>query len=767
MVRRFRRHLPGLGHRRRDAGGGRRRSPAWFTSTMLALNVVVGGTIVFTLLALFAKQRRDALDALRSEQAKSENLLLNILPRSIAERLKARRSTIADQFSAASILFADVVDFTPLDGAPRAGRGRRHARPALFATSTPWPRGTDSRRSRPSAMLHGRRGRADAAARSCPGAGAAWRSTCSTRCAPATRSASSGWSCASASTPGPVVAGVIGRKRFLYDLWGDAVNTASRMESHGTPGRIQITRATYELLEDEFECEPRGHDRRQGQGRDGDLVSRRSTAEPRPGSARLSGYCRNGHRSLRPSGHDPRASRRPLAGRDIGLRVAPAVCPCPPNHDSTPPSRRASHPAHRASPTSGVEGYVCAPMPVFALWSAPRARSTAFFRSMVEPGDMLALHEPFWNLLGFGETDVDGRTFEAAASLLAWLRDETHDVNVFLKDTTDHRYGEVLVDRRFLAEARHTFLIRRPEEIAASYYALWPDMRIDEVGLEALHELHAAVRDAGGHPPVVIDSDDLVARPEATMAAYCAAVELPFIPRALTWAPGERPSGGGPPAGTRTSAPAPGSSSASARTRHRQELGRVGALRRSSPAVLRAAPRTAARRRRVGANGGLLTHQPARTSGVAAARPRASWPPPRGTRTGRRSGCSTAATPRSSPRTSAGTLLRYRGRGDGQFDDVRNHLDGPGGQSKLDNLDERFCIGPTWSAYSERSTHCHSTVMCLVVEAARRVASNSVAVGQSFQGAAATSVAQCGRQARRRTDSQRTDRFSVVAGPCR
>ena len=54
------------------------------------------------------------------------------------------------------------------------------------------------------------------------------------------------------------MAGVIGRKRFLYDLWGDAVNTASRMESHGTPGRIQITRATYELLADEFECEPRG-----------------------------------------------------------------------------------------------------------------------------------------------------------------------------------------------------------------------------------------------------------------------------------------------------------------------------------------------------------------------------------------------------------------------------------------------------------------------------------------------------------------------------
>src|SRR5204863_3873292 len=51
---------------------------------------------------------------------------------------------------------------------------------------------------------------------------------------------------------GPVIAGVIGTKRFLYDLWGDAVNTASRMEANSTPGEIQITRTTYELLKDEF-----------------------------------------------------------------------------------------------------------------------------------------------------------------------------------------------------------------------------------------------------------------------------------------------------------------------------------------------------------------------------------------------------------------------------------------------------------------------------------------------------------------------------------
>jgi hypothetical protein len=96
-----------------EALGGLPRLPTLFTSIMLGLNVAVGGTIVFTLLALFAQQRHDALGALRIEQEKAENLLLNILPRPIAEKLKASSQTIADQFTSASILFADVVDFTP------------------------------------------------------------------------------------------------------------------------------------------------------------------------------------------------------------------------------------------------------------------------------------------------------------------------------------------------------------------------------------------------------------------------------------------------------------------------------------------------------------------------------------------------------------------------------------------------------------------------------------------------------------------------------
>ena len=90
---------------------------------------------------------------------------------------------------------------------------------------------------------------------------------------------------------------MIGRKRFLYDLWGDAVNTASRMESHGTPGRIQITRATYELLADEFECEPRGTIAVKGKGemetwylirpRDDRVPAATGSRERRPGADRL------------------------------------------------------------------------------------------------------------------------------------------------------------------------------------------------------------------------------------------------------------------------------------------------------------------------------------------------------------------------------------------------------------------------------------------------------------------------------------------------
>ena len=233
-----------------EVTGGLSALPRWFSTTMLALNVVVGGAVVFTLLAVFAQQRRDAQD-------RAENLLLNILPRSIADKLKAKPQTISDSFTAASILFADVADFTPM---------AEHVAPAelvnmldrlfghfdglaerydlekiktigdcyMAAAGIPLPRADHAQALALVALdmldaveFHGAMG-------------------------------DLGLELRIGINSGPVVAGVIGRKRFLYDLWGDAVNIASRMQTEGTPGRIQITRATYELLKNEFVCEPRG-----------------------------------------------------------------------------------------------------------------------------------------------------------------------------------------------------------------------------------------------------------------------------------------------------------------------------------------------------------------------------------------------------------------------------------------------------------------------------------------------------------------------------
>ena len=222
--------------------------PVSFTSTMLALNVIGAASVAFTLLASFAHQRNAALTALRAEQEKSEALLLNILPRPIAERLKAATETIADHFAAASILFADVVDFTALAQRlpPAEMVGildqlfsdfdvlvERHGLEKIktigdcymAAAGVPNPH-PDHARQAALLALEMRDVLATSAVAGQPGL-----------------------ELRIGINSGPVVAGVIGTKRFLYDLWGDAVNTASRMESHGTPGEIQITRRDVRAVE--------------------------------------------------------------------------------------------------------------------------------------------------------------------------------------------------------------------------------------------------------------------------------------------------------------------------------------------------------------------------------------------------------------------------------------------------------------------------------------------------------------------------------------
>ncbi len=233
-----------------EVTGGLSALPRWFSTTMIALNVVVGGAVVFTLLAVFAQQRQDAQD-------RAENLLLNILPRSIAEKLKAKPQTISDSFTSASILFADVADFTPMaqrvapaDLVNMLDRLFGHFDTLveryelekiktigdcyMAAAGIPVPRPDHAQALALMAL-----DMLDAVG-------------------PRGAMGDLGFELRIGINSGPVVAGVIGRKRFLYDLWGDAVNTAGRMQTEGTPGYIQITQATYELLKDEFVCERRG-----------------------------------------------------------------------------------------------------------------------------------------------------------------------------------------------------------------------------------------------------------------------------------------------------------------------------------------------------------------------------------------------------------------------------------------------------------------------------------------------------------------------------
>jgi len=231
----------------------------------LVLNVLGVTTTAYVLLQYFVRARERALAELGVEREKSERLLLNVLPASIAERLKESDDVIADGFDSATVLFADLVGFTLL--AQRLTPADTVALlDGIFA-------GWDERVNRHGVekiktigdayMVAGgipasRDDHAEAIADLALEMGAVVE-----RCA------------AEAAVPlevrigidsGPVVAGVIGRVKFSYDLWGDTVNTASRMESHGVPGEIQVSERAYERLRERFELERRGTIEVKGKG---------------------------------------------------------------------------------------------------------------------------------------------------------------------------------------------------------------------------------------------------------------------------------------------------------------------------------------------------------------------------------------------------------------------------------------------------------------------------------------------------------------------
>jgi adenylate cyclase len=225
--------------------------PNAFTLTFDVLNIVVVSSVAMLLLVTFARGRDSA-------QERVEALLLNVLPAEIAQRLQSDPNSIADHFDDASILFADVVDFTPLSG-------RLDAREVvglldrLFTSFDELVDRYDVEKIKTIGDCYmvaaGVPRRRPDHAQALAGLALEMRE-CAKSCL--TDGPETDLRLRIGISSGPVVAGVIGRRRFLYDLWGDTVNMASRMESHGTPDAIQITRTTFELLQDDFVTEPIG-----------------------------------------------------------------------------------------------------------------------------------------------------------------------------------------------------------------------------------------------------------------------------------------------------------------------------------------------------------------------------------------------------------------------------------------------------------------------------------------------------------------------------
>ncbi len=230
------------------------------------LNIGTVSSIAFVLLHYFVGQKELAYRLLRVEQDRSESLLLNVLPREIAARLKSGERIIADHHPSVSILFADLVGFTPLTNVLSPNemvellndiysyfdslvekhgveKIRTMGDNYMIASGLPRPRADHAQ------VLARLAIEMDAYIANLAPVGdrrLAFRIGINS---------------------GPVIAGVIGHQKFAYDVWGDTVNTASRMESQGVPGKIQITQATYELLKNDFDCEPIGPLIVKGKGR--------------------------------------------------------------------------------------------------------------------------------------------------------------------------------------------------------------------------------------------------------------------------------------------------------------------------------------------------------------------------------------------------------------------------------------------------------------------------------------------------------------------
>ncbi len=239
--------------------------PAAFGQLLCALNVVCVASFILYAMSYYVAKKDAFYALLKQEEAKSEMLLLNVLPKEVAAELKAGRGRVARNYDDATILFLDLVGFTPMTAGQDPGEtvdmlntiftefdqlALEHGVEKIktigdcymAAAGVPVPRADHARAAVALALAMGK---------------------ALERCS---RGFGQPLSFRVGVHSGPVSAGVIGLRKFAFDVWGDTVNTASRMESHGVPGRVQISGATYRRVRDDFECVARGKIEVKGKG---------------------------------------------------------------------------------------------------------------------------------------------------------------------------------------------------------------------------------------------------------------------------------------------------------------------------------------------------------------------------------------------------------------------------------------------------------------------------------------------------------------------
>jgi hypothetical protein len=182
-----------------------------------------------------------------------------------------------------------------------------------------------------------------------------------------------------------------------------------------------------------------------------------------------------------------------------------------------------------------------------AMWSGPRNISTAMMRSFENRDDTAVVDEPFYAAF----LAATGIEHPVRAEVLASMAQDWRDVvsqilgpvpggaPIFYQKHMTHHMIEG-VGRDWMAACRNAFLIRAPEDVLASYTQKRAEVTLDDIGFVQQRELFEREADRLGHAPPVIASDDVLADPRAVLTALCAALDIPFSQKMLSWPAGKR-----------------------------------------------------------------------------------------------------------------------------------------------------------------------------------------------------------------------------------